>query len=299
MRVSQSKNSDEVTHSIIAMIAKEVVLTCARASELIYGSPTDPNGKTSSEEAMTANGFSDFAWIDVETIFKDTCCFVVTSADYHLLAFRGTKIPQDWMTDLACTPVRFDWMFSGAPTIGQIHAGFGHCLADGLSDIMNKLSKRDSTKPLVITGHSLGGALAALAGAYFTIGGACVPTISGICTFGQPRIGLHDFCNTYSRVLSGKLVRFVNKEDVVPRVPLRGFDYSDEGIMIHFDSSGTPQIQSAEWQSFLARAFQSLEDVVEMVKDLRVDVGDHSVTGYREMIEKNLPQIGRLIQEAL
>jgi triacylglycerol lipase len=118
---------------------------------------------------MKALGFSQFAWIDLTTIFKDVCAFIVSSDEYHLLVFRGTKVPQDWMTDLACTPVRFDWVFTGGPAIGEIHAGFGHCLSDGFNDIISALSSRDLTKPLLITGHSLGGALAALAGACFTV----------------------------------------------------------------------------------------------------------------------------------
>jgi len=134
---------------------------CARASELIYGTPTDTDCQLSCETALKEIGFADFAWIKKETSFKDICAFVATSDKYHLLTFRGTDIPQDWMTDLACTPVRFDWVFTSAPAIGEIHAGFGHCLSDGVAEIITALAVRDFSKPLLVTGHSLGGALAA------------------------------------------------------------------------------------------------------------------------------------------
>lgn len=246
---------------------------------------------------MAALGFGDFAWIDLTGVFEDVCAFVVSSADFHLLVFRGTKIPQDWATDLACTPVRFAWIFAGAPDIGEIHAGFGHCLADGLADIVAALSPRDPAKPLVITGHSLGGALAALAAAHFTVLGLPVPSVSAIYTFGQPRIGLHDFCNTYSRILAGKLVRFVNKKDLVPRVPFRGWDYSDEGTMIHFDSAGNPVAQSPEWQSFLVRTLQSLAQFAEMLTHLSVDVGDHSMAGYLALVQANQAALAPLLAD--
>jgi hypothetical protein len=278
------------------MKPEEEALLCARASEAIYGTDTDPVGKDYSQTALAAMGFSQFVWIDLAGVFKDLCAFIVSSADYHLLVFRGTKLPQDWMTDLACTPVRFDWVFTGGPAIGEIHAGFGHCLADGLSDIITALASRDPTKPLLLTGHSLGGALAALSGACFTVLGSPVPAVSSIYTFGQPRIGLHDFCNTYSRIVSDKLVRFVNKKDLVPRVPFRNWDYSDEGTMIHFDSAGTPSVQSVEWQSFLTRTLQSLGDFFEIASHLRVDAGDHSMTGYRGLIEQNQAALGPLLQ---
>jgi len=278
------------------MKPQEEALICAQASKAIYGTVADPPGQVSSQAAMGALGFSNFVWIDLTSVFKDLCAFIVSSDDYHLLVFRGTKLPQDWMTDLACTPVRFDWVFPSAPAIGEIHAGFGHCLSDGLKDIISALSPRDPAKPLLITGHSLGGALAALSGAYFTVLGASVPTVSAIYTFGQPRIGLHDFCNTYSRILGNKLIRFVNKKDLVPRVPFRNWDYSDEGTMIHFDSSGTPAIESTEWRNFLARSLQSFEDFVEILSHIQVDVGDHSMAGYQALIEENQAALAALLQ---
>jgi hypothetical protein len=278
------------------MKPEESALLCAEASAAIYGTTQDPTGKDSAPAAMTSRGFSDLEWINLTGIFEDICAFVVSSEDYNLLVFRGTKVFQDWTEDLACTPVRFDWVFKGAPAIGEIHAGFGHCLSDGLGAIVDCLSGRDTTKPLLITGHSLGGALAALAGACFTVLASPVPAVSAIYTFGQPRIGLHDFCNTYSRILDGRLVRFVNKKDLVPRVPFRNWDYSDAGKMIHFDSSGKPGLESTEWRNFLARTLQSLGDFVQMTSHLGVDVGDHSITAYRDLVQQNQAALGPLLE---
>jgi predicted lipase len=278
----------------------EEALICARASEAIYGTPQDPQGQAgwkTSQDALAGDGFAgdSFTWIDLTSIFQDVCAFVASSPRYNLLAFRGTKVPQDWMEDIYCTPVRFDWIFSAAPAIGEIHAGFGHTLADGLDRVTAALAGRDQTKALLVTGHSLGGALAALAGACFAVTGAAVRPVNGIYTFGQPRIGLHDFCNTYGRILDGKLVRFVNKQDLVPRVPFRGWDYSDEGTMIHFDSSGVPTIQAAEWQNFLARTLQSFGDFFEIMSHVSVDVGDHSITGYRTLVQQNQVALASLL----
>jgi triacylglycerol lipase len=271
-------------------------LICAKASEAIYGTPQDQAGQVYSQQVMEGLGFSDLSWVDLVGVFKDVCAFVASSPNYNILVFRGTKTPQDFMTDFACTPVRFDWVFTAAPAIGEIHAGFGHSLADGLDKIVSALSARDQTKPLLVTGHSLGGALAAISAACFTVMGAAIRPVSAVYTFGQPRIGLHDFCNTYGRVLAGKLVRFVNKQDLVPRVPFRGWDYSDEGVMIHFDSTGTPTIQSPEWQSFLARTFQSFGDFFEIISHIGVDVGDHSMSGYRLLIEQNQTALAPLLR---
>jgi hypothetical protein len=262
-------------------------LICAKASEAIYGTIEDPRGQATSQQALVPLGFSISTWVDLETVFEDVCAFVASSANYNLLVFRGTKLVQDWIEDIYCTPVRFDWIFQSAPAIGEIHAGFGHTLADGMSQIISGLTPRDQTKPLLITGHSLGGALAALVGACFTVMAPAIRPVSAIYTFGQPRIGLHDFCNTYGRVLGKKLVRFVNKQDLVARVPFRGWDYSDEGTLIHFDAGGNPSIQAPEWQNFLARTLESFGDFFEIMSNIGVDVGDHSITGYRELVEQN------------
>lgn len=265
-------------------------LICVKASEAIYGTQQEAG------QAMQALGFDNLVWIDLESIFKDVCAFVASSQDYNIVVFRGTKTPRNFMTDFACTPVRFDWVFTAAPAIGEIHSGFGHSVADGLKEIVAALATRDQSKRLLLTGHSLGGALAALIAACFTVMGTAIRPISAIYTFGQPRIGLHDFCNTYGRILAGKLVRFVNQKDLVPRVPFRGFDYSDEGTMIHFDSTGKPVIESAEWQSFMARAVQSFEELMQMVTNFGVDVGDHAIAGYRKLVESNQAALGTLLK---
>ena len=271
-------------------------LICAKASEAIYGTSEDPKGHATSQKALAPDGFTISAWIDLETIFKDVCAFVASSGNYNLLVFRGTRIPQDWIEDLYCTPVRFDWIFESAPAVGEIHSGFGHTLADGLSQIISGSTPRDQTKPLLVTGHSLGGALAALIGACFAVMAPAIRPVSAIYTFGQPRIGLHDFCNTYERLLARKLVRFVNKQDLVPRVPFRNWDYSDEGKMIHFDSSGNPSIESNEWQNFLARTLQSFGDFLEIMSHVSTDIGDHSMTGYRQLVEQNQHALTPLLQ---
>jgi hypothetical protein len=267
------------------MRPEDQALLCAKASEAIYGISADPTPWITAKAVMEAEGFSNFLWIDLPTFYEDVFCFIASSETYHILVFRGTKAPQDWITDLACTTVRFEAMFAGGPAIGSIHEGFGRCLFDSLPRIAFPLGHRDRYKPLLITGHSLGGALAALAGACFSVLNYSVPPVSAVYTFGQPRIGLHDFCDEYGRRMGRKLIRFVNKMDVVPRVPFQGVDYGDVGTLIHFDSSGTPALQSLEWTNFLNRGLHGICDLTEILTHLKADIGDHSVTGYRNIVE--------------
>jgi hypothetical protein len=277
------------------LTSSQEALLCAQTSEAIYGDSNDPTGKVLSNTLLNGLGFTDCTWIDLQTVFDDVCAFVASSDDYNLLVFRGTKIPQNWMTDLACTPARFDWIFTAAPALGEIHAGFGHCLSDGLKEIVATLAGKDQRKRLLVTGHSLGGALAAMAPVCFSVMNTNIRPVDAMYTFGQPRIGLHDFCNTYGRLMPNRLVRFINKQDLVPRVPLQGWDYSDEGTMIHFDSTGTPTLQSPEWQNFLSRTLESFGEFFEIMSHVSVDVGDHSMTGYRRLLEQNQTTLPSLL----
>jgi triacylglycerol lipase len=115
--------------------------------------------------------------------------------------------------------------------------------------------------------------------------------VSGVYTFGQPRIGLHGFCGHYDHMLQLKTFRFINKKDLVPRVPFRGWDYDDVGQMIHFTDDNTPHRESGLWTSLLGRTFQSFGDAFQMFTGLNQDVGDHSMDAYANLVaaqESNL-----------
>jgi triacylglycerol lipase len=138
-------------------------------------------------------------------------------------------------------------------------------------------------------------ALAALTGAAFSLlPDRVIRPVSGIYTFGQPRIGLQNFCDNYARLLTPKTFRMVNNIDLVPRVLLRGWDYSDVGEMIHFTRSGDPELQSLQWRDFLARTLESFEEVFEILGNINMDIGDHSMSKYRQLVSDQQQALDRL-----
>src|ERR1700748_465679 len=52
-----------------------------------------------------------FIWIDLTEQFKDVYAIAAGGPGFLVLAFRGTKSLNDWMTDLHATPVSFPWIF--------------------------------------------------------------------------------------------------------------------------------------------------------------------------------------------
>ena len=114
---------------------------------------------------------------------------------------------------------------------------------------------------------------------------APIRSVSGIYTFGQPRVGLYKFCGSFDHILSRKTFRFVNNEDLVPRVPFRGWDYADVGQMIHFDKNGEPKLQSSQWSNFLSRTFQSFKEFFDIAGHAQNDVRDHDMAGYARLVQ--------------
>ncbi len=250
-------------------------------------------------------GLTGFIWIDLTEHFEDVYAVAAGGSGFVVIAFRGTKDFNNWMTDFRASPVSFPWLFESCPDVGDIHAGFGHAVRDAWNKIQAAVEGLIPTPDVApdmpqqptfwLTGHSLGGALAVLAGAAFSMwSGAPIRSVSGIYTFGQPRVGLYRFCGNYDHLLSRKTFRFVNNKDLVPRVPFRGFDYADIGQMIHFDSGGTPQLQSSEWTGFLSRTIESFDQFFNIAGHIGLDVGDHAMNGYQQLVQSKAAALDAL-----
>jgi triacylglycerol lipase len=129
--------------------------------------------------------------------------------DTHaVLSFRGSDpltLP-NWITDVVAGLVqRADYQ-------GRVHQGFSSVLRrtwGKVEDILNEVGE----KPLFLTGHSMGGALAMLTGCRLAKMGR-MP--AAIYTFGSPRVGDPVFCSGYSL----PTYRIVNRLDLVPEMPM-------------------------------------------------------------------------------
>jgi triacylglycerol lipase len=139
----------------------------------------------------------------------ETCGLIGERTGAVILAFAGTDpgIWQNLATDI--TPL---------PQVGSdIHEGFRLAAAAAQSEIEQAVRlSRESQKPLFITGHSLGAALAALA-ARVALGEGSPP--SAVYTFGMPRVGGRRFEASYDAGLGALTYRLVHGIDLVARVP--------------------------------------------------------------------------------
>lgn len=157
----------------------------------------------------------------VENALTDTQAYFCTKGTDAVLVFRGTeKDHDDILTDVKI------WRMDSDNGSGvKIHAGFFKAYKS-IAETINVLVNMHPFYNLYLTGHSLGGALAAIAMYEFTK----IPGFSNrfikLVTFGQPRTGNSRFANKLDSYRRGhrmdgfSYVRYVNRADVVPRVPL-------------------------------------------------------------------------------
>ena len=158
-----------------------------------------------------------------------TQAYVATNDEHIVVAFRGTEAPtsleglKDWfLTDsmnlLIVPEGRLGTDLAAAGVGARFHQGFVNAIADiwdpVFTAVYEELKKQD--RPLWITGHSLGGALALIAAWLFlrrTI------SVHQVYTFGGPMIGNEAAAKAFDRKLSNKVFRYTNALDPVPRLP--------------------------------------------------------------------------------
>ena len=204
-------------------------LSCALASHLAY--VRDPTAV--SNVAKSEWGFAECKLIAVDNIE----CVVAKTDGVIVVAFRGTELSlRDWLTDIN--------LFSRSRPYGKVHRGFHAGFEAVRAEIEAELGQTAGIR-LVLTGHSLGGALATIAAAEWSY--LSSHTVSGVYTFGQPAVGKGDFPNFIQQTFGERFVRVVNDDDIVARVPPT---YNHVGKLIQFrpsdSSEETPQADSSE-----------------------------------------------------
>jgi triacylglycerol lipase len=138
----------------------------------------------------------------------ETCGIVGERPDAVILAFAGTDpgVWQNLVTD-----------FTPLPREGSdLHQGFRIAAEAAKDDIDGAIAlSRRTGKPLFVTGHSLGAALAALAAKRASDASLRPRAVYG---FGMPRVGGLPFQTGYDAVLGTVTYRLVHGIDLVARV---------------------------------------------------------------------------------
>jgi hypothetical protein len=199
-----------------------------------------------SEETQRINLFANISLghdevkpdMQVHQLRSEKACAIFVldpSKSVAMLAFRGTKDGADAITDFTSTPVSFspDTAYANPPSGMNIHIGFKEAFATIKDQLHTHISALPDSYHLIITGHSMGGALAQLSAAYY----AHLSPI--LVTFGMPSIGNSEFVSFVEKNIhpSGG-IRVYNEGDVVPEITkLVGYLHAGVPVKMHVKDS--------------------------------------------------------------
>jgi hypothetical protein len=164
--------------------------------------------------------------------------------DRIVVSFRGSDNLTNWLEDF---DIALQVEFEDACPTCQVHAGFFLSWMSLARDVSQKVIELKSQFPaadILVTGHSLGAAQAALAAThlYYREG---LP-VTHVYTYGQPRVGnaaFHQFYNngTTDRQSgeNGSSFRIVHYRDPVPLLPFQwmGYEHTSTEVWYSEDSS--------------------------------------------------------------
>jgi triacylglycerol lipase len=191
----------------------------AKACELAYFPAATGCGQYQSELGLKA------ALVSVD----NTQAYVGTCPTAVVVAFRGSESPnsidgfKDWlMTNarnfLILPEGRIGTDFAAAGVGARFHKGF----LTALDEIWNPLFEAVDTalleqeRPLWVTGHSLGGAVALLAAWRFE---RQFLKVHQVYTFGAPMIGNAAASAAFQKQFPNRIFRYVDTRDPVPKLP--------------------------------------------------------------------------------
>lgn len=179
------------------------------------------------------------------------------------IGFRGTQFLFDWKVNLRSKLVPVNAGVHLRPSLifntvcGRLHSGFSEEAARISARVLDAI--RDANfgdiDHVFLTGHSLGGAVAAISENFIKV----APT--SVCILGAPR---YSDLSAYISLPHGPPAQVRREGDVVPTVPPRAFGYVDHPY--EFTTSGTEYVDPApyyskfggliRWIQFLAGRFE-------------------------------------------
>lgn len=211
---------------------------------------------------------------------QDTQAYTMASDDMIITAFRGTEPAEirDWLSDAETPP------WPGPAETGYVHYGFGEALHSIYPEVEDAVREfRTNGQTLWFTGHSLGGALAMLAGARLYLEDPKL-LADGVYTYGQPRTCDRLLAAAYNKGFKQRMFRFVNNNDIVPQLPPEPV-YTHVDALRYIDSGGKVHETVSFFDGMADRAKGLTADAFAPAS---AGVRDHFMRNYLAALEKNL-----------
>jgi ankyrin repeat protein len=206
--------SEKLTLTSSKKFTKENAHSLAALSQLVYESETKINEMVKKWELGECEVFDKH--------FHKS--MIIANASHIILAFRGTHYHElQWLRD------NFNWMWLASKKISidgnkdiEVHKGFHDALLMHWEDIKLSLEKFRTSYPeakIYITGHSLGGAMAAMCYLQNMEDMGITKDQMVLYTYGQPKWCLSSSHDKITDIFESNYYRLQNYQDPVPYLP--------------------------------------------------------------------------------
>src|SRR5262249_23648569 len=205
----------------------------------------------------------------------NTQVYVAANDDHIVAVFRGTESPlsiyglKGWLlTDAANLLIvpegRLGTDLAAAGVSARFHQGFVKAIGDIWEPLLEAIEaeRAKSERPIWLTGHSLGGALALLAGWLLR---RKFISVHQIYTFGGPMIGNDAVVQAFAREFPHKIFRYVNSPDPLPQLPTISL------IANHYAHCGAETLLGAVAAAAAGEAAETTVDLFKLLAGKAVD----------------------------
>lgn len=193
------KSKERLIKSVTDLLDEKKAASIYKLLDLIAYDNEEEEKKLKSELALLN--------LKLEKTFdkNGTQAMIISSDKFYALAFRGTETTsiKDIKTDLDAKQIKCE-------TEGKMHRGFYNAFNDVRVEIQKYIDENLEDKPLFITGHSLGGALATVATKKLKY-----EKMAACYTYGSPRVGNE----AWMLEIKSPVYRLVNSADPVTMLP--------------------------------------------------------------------------------
>jgi triacylglycerol lipase len=205
--------------------------------------------------------------------------------------------PQRPVNFLVVPEGRIGTDFAATGVGARFHRGF----MQGLADIWEPLytavdgEMKKQERPLWLTGHSLGGALALLAGWRFL---QQFIAVHRIYTFGAPMVGNATAVQAFDKEFQNKVFRFVHEPDLVPHLPTisllaNAYGHCMQEMLLGSTAVAAEAVASAAGllQQLAASTQEGLLDghlVDKMWDHVNQRLGAHAIAMYRSRLTEKI-----------
>lgn len=201
---------------IASFTAPEIDLTKLKLLQLsMQASPLTPLAAKNIQSSAQVRDSVHTLFPQIQDVYFG---FALTSSTYNIIALRGTQSDFEWALDATIpqVPVPLVWYNHGKFQAAQVHLGFLIFFAMLADQIVTAAKQFNPALPCLVTGHSLGGALAVLAAPSLKL---LLPAQTfEMYNFAGPRVGDPTFVDAYNFFVP-QSYRVVNLSDMIPMLP--------------------------------------------------------------------------------